>query len=157
MYNLRCKVLGKEHPDTLLSLGNLAAAYGHLGDFQKELELEEKVYQLKCKKLGDEHTDTLLTLSNIAMTYRNLGNYEKAVEVGERAYNLRCKVLGEEHPDTLLALNNLTYAYIDLEKLKIACKLIMRYIWIIFKRWVKEKYLKIKRLILRKNNNSNNL
>ena len=105
------KVFGEEHPDTLISLSNLASIYGQLGDHQKALELKKKVYELSCKVPGEEHPNTLTFLSNLAYTYSHLGDHEKALELNKKVYELSCKVLDEEHPDTLISLNNLAYTY----------------------------------------------
>ena len=59
LYAVRCRVLGEMHPKTLLTLGNLAFAYGALGDRKKAAELNEKVYALRCKVLGEAHPHTL--------------------------------------------------------------------------------------------------
>ena len=108
------KTLGREHPDTLRSLSNLAVTYSDLGDYQKALVLKEKVYDLGYKLLGAEHPDTLTSLSNLALTYSDLGDYQKALVLMEKVYDLRCKILRAEHPDTLSSLNNLaaTYSYL---------------------------------------------
>ena len=72
---------GEEHPDTLLSLSNLAFAYGDLGDYEKALEMNKKAYALRCQVLGEEHPGTLLSLSNLASAYGDLGDYEKALDM----------------------------------------------------------------------------
>ena len=102
-----CKVLGKEHPDTLTSMNNLALTYSDLGEHEKALELTEKAYEQNCKVLGEEHPNTLTSLKNLASEYGEVGEHEKALELTEKAYELRSKVLGEEHPDTRISLDNL--------------------------------------------------
>ncbi|MBR6826299.1 MAG: SEL1-like repeat protein, partial [Oscillospiraceae bacterium] len=100
---------GDREPITLAALSNLAVSYDELGEHQKALELQVKVYTLFCKILGQEHPNTLTALSNIGELYRLLGDtdhsfYEKALPLGATVYRLRCKVLGETHEDTLVAL-----------------------------------------------------
>lgn len=91
---------GEEHPDTLITLGNLAFAYGKTSDYQKEVELEEKVYDLKCKVLGEEHPSTLIALNNLAATYRNLGDNKKALDLLQKLYPISCRVNGKDAPLT---------------------------------------------------------
>ncbi|MBR3767766.1 MAG: tetratricopeptide repeat protein [Clostridia bacterium] len=105
---------GKEHPDTLTYLNNLAVIYGKLGDYRKAFVLTEKVYALRCKKLGKNHPDTLTSQSNMASIYGELGDLQKELRLNEKVYTLRCKFPGEEHPDTLTTLNNLASTYGDL-------------------------------------------
>lgn len=157
VYQLKCKHLGEEHPDTLLTLSNIAMTHRSLGNYENAVEVGERAYNLRCKVLGEDHPDTLTTLGNLAAAYGNVEQYQIAAELAEKVYNLRCEIFGMEHPSTLLALNNLACAYIDLDEFKKVCKSIIRYIWIIAKHWVKEKYIKMKQLILRNDKNSNQL
>ena len=118
LYDHRKNTLGEEHPDTLSALNNLGITYSYLGERQKALEIEEKVYALMYKILGEEHPYTLTALNNLGVTYIYLGEYKKALEIEEKVYALRRKILGEEHPDTLTALNNLGVTYIYLGEYK---------------------------------------
>ena len=87
----------------------LAYIYGELGDYPKQLELNENAYELSCKVLGEDHPNTLTFLNNLAVAYWNLGEYQKGLKLNEKVYELRCKVSGEDHPETVNALNNLNY------------------------------------------------
>ena len=115
-YELRKKVLGEEHPDTLTSLGNLASSYEDVGNYEQQLEYNKKCYELRKKVLGEEHPDTLTSLGNLATSYGNIGNYEKQLEYNKRSYELSKKVLGEEHPYTLISLGNLALCYGNIEE-----------------------------------------
>jgi hypothetical protein len=68
---MRKRVLGDEHPDTLTSMGNLASTYRNQGRWQEAEELEVQVMQTTKTALGDEHPDTLTTMANLASTCRN--------------------------------------------------------------------------------------
>ena len=59
MLKMRKKLLGAEHPDTLLSMGNLAATYSDLGNFKDAKELKIQVLDIKKKLLCAELPDTL--------------------------------------------------------------------------------------------------
>lgn len=107
------KELGEEHPSTLTWLNNLAFTYGKLGEYQKALELHEKVYAIECQTLGEEHPDTLTSLGNLAVTFGDQGNHKKALELNEKVYAIQCGVLGETHPETLASLNNLASNFGD--------------------------------------------
>jgi hypothetical protein len=66
------RALGEEHPDTLLSMGNLAASYSDLGRLQDAVELEEKVLEARKRMLGKEHPRTLLSINNLEIYLTNL-------------------------------------------------------------------------------------
>ena len=52
--NMRKKLLGAEHPDTLLSMENLARIYANKGNLKEAEQLEIEVLDMK-KKLFAEH------------------------------------------------------------------------------------------------------
>lgn len=46
-YELRAEILGESHPDTLISLNNLAVEYNTLGQYKKAFEHDQKCYELR--------------------------------------------------------------------------------------------------------------
>jgi len=66
-------VLGQEHPDTLISMGNLATTYRIQGRFNKAEKLEVQVMETTIRVLGQEHPHTLTSMINLALTYRKQG------------------------------------------------------------------------------------
>jgi len=67
----RKNVLGGEHPDTLISMANLASTYSNQGRWKEAEELDLQVLETRRRELGDEHPDTLNSISNLALTYSN--------------------------------------------------------------------------------------
>ena len=53
------RVLGAEHPDTLLSMANLATLYRRRSRHREAIALMEKVVQLRKKVLGTNHPKTV--------------------------------------------------------------------------------------------------
>src|SRR5262249_57437038 len=78
----RRKLLGPDHPDTVLSMAVLAAAYQQPGSWwEKALPLlEQAVPRLKAR-LGASHPTTRTAVSNLAATYRALRRWDKAAEI----------------------------------------------------------------------------
>jgi hypothetical protein len=66
-------VLGPEHPNTLLSISNLALVYGSQKRYTEAEELEVQVIEIEKKVLGPEHPKTLLTIANLAFIYWKQG------------------------------------------------------------------------------------
>jgi tetratricopeptide (TPR) repeat protein len=105
--DLRRRVLGEEHPDTLTSMNNLAEnlrAQGHLQDARK---IHERVLDVSRRSLREEHPDILTSMNNLALTLHDQGHLPDARKIHEQALDVRRRVLGEEHPDTLQSMNNL--------------------------------------------------
>ena len=107
----RSDTLGPEHPDTITTRLNLAAAYGEAGQWDKALPLYEQTLQLAKSKLGPEHPDTITTRLNLAAAYGEAGQWDKALPLEEQTFQLRKAKLGIEHPDTITSMNNLANAY----------------------------------------------
>jgi hypothetical protein len=105
------KVLGKEHPQTLMSLNNLAGLYYSQGRYGEAEPLYKEALHLREKVLGKEHPQTLTFLNNLAELYRSQGRYGEAEPLLKEALHLCEKVLGKEHPQTLMSLNNLAALY----------------------------------------------
>ena len=70
--DMRKKLLGVEHPDTLRSMGNLAATYSNLGKWNEAEQLEVKVLEIRKKLFGAEHPDTLRSMKALAIMQKSL-------------------------------------------------------------------------------------
>ena len=105
------RVLGPEHPDTLLSVNNLAALYQAQGRYGEAEPLYRRALAARERVLGPEHPHTLLSVNNLAVLYRLQGRYGEAEPLYRRALAASERVLGPEHPDTLLSVNNLAGLY----------------------------------------------
>ena len=55
---IRKKVLGPEHPDTLGSMYNLACTWKHQGRDIEAIKLMEECVHLRIRILGANHPDT---------------------------------------------------------------------------------------------------
>jgi hypothetical protein len=64
----RKKVLGEEHPFTLISMGHLAATYRNQERWKEAEELDVKVIETRKKVLGEEHPSTLTSMGHLAAT-----------------------------------------------------------------------------------------
>ena len=58
--DVRLRVLGAEHPDTLLAMGNLAVTYWSQGRWKEAEELQLQVSNVRLRGLVEEHPDTLV-------------------------------------------------------------------------------------------------
>jgi CHAT domain-containing protein/tetratricopeptide (TPR) repeat protein len=107
------KVRGPEHPDTALSLNNLAELYQATGAYAKAQPLLERALAIREKVLGPEHPDTATSLNNLAGLYKATSAYAKAEPLYQRALSIREKILGPDHPEVATSLNNLAALYDD--------------------------------------------
>ena len=73
--DMRKKLLGAEHPDTLLSIENLASTYKNWGRLNQVELLKIQVMDMRKKA---EHPDTPSSLANLAGTDKTQGRQNKA-------------------------------------------------------------------------------
>ncbi|KAK0215929.1 hypothetical protein EDD85DRAFT_917001 [Armillaria nabsnona] len=108
----------KEHPNTLLSMNNLAFVYHQLGQLEEAKVLQIETLKLHKEVFGELHSDTLTSINNLALTYKQLGQLEEAKVLQIETLKLYKEVLGEHHPNTLLFMNNLASTYYELGQLE---------------------------------------
>ncbi len=104
---LRQKVLGPEHPDTLSGLNNLAVCLEKKGKRADAEPLYRQALELRQKVLGPEHPDTISSINNLASCLDDQGQPTAAEPMYRQALELQQKVLGPEHPNTVSSINNL--------------------------------------------------
>ena len=66
-------MLGKEHPDTLVSVNNLALLYEAQGRYGEAEPLYRRALEAYERVLGKEHPDTLISVNNLAGLYQAQG------------------------------------------------------------------------------------
>jgi serine/threonine protein kinase len=103
--------LGADHPDTLVSMSNLATGYKAAGKLDLAVPLHEQTLKRRKARLGTDHPDTLNSMNNLASAYRVAGRVDEAVRLFEEVLNVRKARQGADHLDTLTSMNNLANAY----------------------------------------------
>ena len=106
---LRKKHLGAEHPDTLISLHELANAYRSAGNPSKAEALYRECLGLKDKIFGWEHRETLATaecLANIIAPSKP----EEAISLMDRAIPVMEHLSGPHDTDVLTCMMSLAKA-----------------------------------------------
>ena len=101
------KMLGKEHPDTLRSMSNLAAMLSSQGKYKEAEKMHRQVLTLREAVLGKEHSDTLMSMNHLGLVFSSQRKYGEAEKIHRRVLALAETVLGKEHSDTLLSMTNL--------------------------------------------------
>ncbi|KAI9858491.1 MAG: hypothetical protein M1813_006432 [Trichoglossum hirsutum] len=81
----RERTLGKEHSDTLTSVGILALVLRGQGKYEAAEQMNQRALEGSEKVLGKEHRDTLTSVSNLASVLQSQGKYEAAEQMNQRA------------------------------------------------------------------------
>ncbi|MEO0533328.1 MAG: CHAT domain-containing tetratricopeptide repeat protein [Cyanobacteria bacterium P01_A01_bin.123] len=103
--------LGPNHPDTVVSLNNLALLYDSQGRYEEAEPLYLQALEIRESVLGPNHPDTAVSLNNLALMYEFQGRYREAEPLFQRALEIRESALGSDHPYTATTLNGLALLY----------------------------------------------
>ena len=87
-------VLGSNHPSTLNSRGNLAAAYRDVGRAAEAIALFEQTLEGRETILGANYPDTVNSRINLAAAYRE-GREGDAIPLVEQILEARQRQLGK--------------------------------------------------------------
>ena len=101
------RALGLAHPDTLMSLNNLASSLQAKGDLAGAEPLLRRALEGFERNLGPTHPKTLTSLNNLAFLLRAKGDLAAAEPLYRRALEGHERALGPAHPHTLTSLDNL--------------------------------------------------
>ncbi|KAL8646144.1 MAG: hypothetical protein Q9210_006299, partial [Variospora velana] len=120
------RVLGKEHPDTLTSVSNLASVLQDQGKYEEAEQMSRRALDGREKVLGTEHPDTLTSVNNLGNLCTNQGKMAEAEVMYIRALKGYEKAWGVEHISMLDTVNNLGNLYKDQGKMAEAEEMYVR-------------------------------
>ena len=100
------KSYGPDHPNTAISLNNLAEIYMILGEYAKAESLYNRSLAIHEKIFGPDHFNMVRHLKSIAKFYYDHAFYEKAELLYKRALTIQEKVLSPNHPDIATSINS---------------------------------------------------
>ena len=109
--NVREKLLGNTHNDTLESMNSLAGFYKESGNYGKAKGLYEKCLHTREDAFGIKHRDTLQSMNNLALLLVSMEQYDEAFKYHTKCIDMRNEVLGEKDRDTLQSMNNLAQLF----------------------------------------------
>jgi serine/threonine protein kinase/tetratricopeptide (TPR) repeat protein len=108
---LRNRLLGGKHPDTLVSMNRLARVYERQARYAQAEPLYETVLAAQRRVLGQDHPDTLLSINGLAAVYYGQGKLPQAEALFATLLDSRSRILGSENPETVLTMGNLAAVY----------------------------------------------
>lgn len=104
---IRTRLLGDDHPETLVVMSDLACTLGGQNRLDEAEALEACIMESWKRNHGEEYHKTLDAMSNLAATINSQSRPEEAEVLNRHVMEVRKRILGEEHSDTLLSMNNL--------------------------------------------------
>jgi tetratricopeptide (TPR) repeat protein len=110
---LRRRVLGPDHPDTLTSLNDLADAFRVQSAFAQAEPLFTNVLETRRRVLGANNPATLSSMNELANLYLDQGKDAQAELLLVQALEVQRRLLGPDDPDTLTTLHDLATVYVQ--------------------------------------------
>jgi tetratricopeptide (TPR) repeat protein len=104
---IRRRVLGPEHPNTLTSMNNLTFSISNQGRYAEAEKLRREVLEISRRVLGPEHPKTITYMNSLAFSISKQGRYAEAEKLRREVLEIDKRVLGPEHPATLVSMGNL--------------------------------------------------
>lgn len=120
------RMLGSDHPGTLGSRNNLAAAYQAAGQVHMAILLFEQVLAARERLLGTDQPDTLTSRNNLAAAYQAAGQVRVAILLFEQTLAARERLQGADQFSTANSRINLANAYREVGRIADAIPLIER-------------------------------
>ncbi len=105
---IRRRVLGPEHPDTLHSIDNLAWTLMGMGEYAEAEDLQRRTLDIQRRVLGPDHPDTARSINRLAGTLVSEGRNTEAEKLYRESLDIRRRILGPEHEETLSTMLNLS-------------------------------------------------
>jgi eukaryotic-like serine/threonine-protein kinase len=113
------RVLGEDHPATLVSRSNYATLLIDLGRLDGPDGAEALIrstHAALSRTLGPDRVETLLALNNLAKVVQDQGRLEESLPLWQSCYESFKRTLGPAHRSTLIAGGNLGVVYSELKR-----------------------------------------
>ena len=101
----RAEVFDASHITVGVTLGLMADAHGHFGEYRKQKEVSERALKIEEEAFGTKSPKLCPSLTTLAAAHRSLGNYHQQKEILERVLTIDQKALGAEHVDTAATMD----------------------------------------------------
>jgi len=107
--DVRRRVMGDEHPKTLISINAMGRLLEDQGRFDEAMPFYREALDARRRSLGDDHPLTLQSVNNVGLLLQRQGKLEEAELYYRQALEAQRRVLGDQHTDTLDSINNLGF------------------------------------------------
>lgn len=107
------KLLGETHPETLISIHDLANLYWYQSRMKDAESLYLELVKTRIQILGQENPVTLKTNYDLASLYLIQQRFDECEKLALKTLESQLHVLGEDHPDTLASKANLVTLYFN--------------------------------------------
>jgi tetratricopeptide (TPR) repeat protein/tRNA A-37 threonylcarbamoyl transferase component Bud32 len=111
--DLKRRVLGADHPDLALSLGNTANVLGKMKRYRESLQVNDQAMAIFGRAYGAENPTVAVHTSNRGEALAGLHRYAEAREAFRRALAIFERELGFDHANLAYPLLGIGNSYLD--------------------------------------------
>ena len=111
-------ILGENHPDTLLTAGQLALALNRLGRFDEQEQIQKRALPELVKIHGELSLPVLKLKEVTATSLHARGRYRDAMLLMREVWEQETELLGAEHEYTLSSQSNLALCLIQIGQIE---------------------------------------
>jgi tetratricopeptide (TPR) repeat protein len=104
---IRQRLLGEAHLQTLETLNDLALTLQRLDEIRQAVPMLRQVFDGHRRALGNNHPDVAQSANNLAMAHYRLKEYAEAEPLFREALAINRQAFGNEHPEVATTLSNL--------------------------------------------------
>jgi len=113
---IRERLLGPDHPDTLADACALAGVLDGLGSYAESEPIYRHALTVFTSMFGEMHLEVAVNLNNLAALRWAQGDAVEAESLYFRSLRIKRELLGDAHPDMALTLLNYASMLCDLER-----------------------------------------
>jgi non-specific serine/threonine protein kinase/serine/threonine-protein kinase len=108
---IRRRILGADHPDTLDAIELQACLYEREGRYADAERVGRQNVDDLRRVLGEEHPATLHSMEHLSVVYEREGRYDESLRLSIKVLEADRRVLPENHGRTLWAMQNVAADY----------------------------------------------
>jgi tetratricopeptide (TPR) repeat protein len=110
---IRRRVLGEDHPDTLVAISDFGVVLENAGDLPGAESAYRQALDARRRILGNEDLATYISASNLGNFLRSTGSFAEAETLLREAMDGLRRLKGNDNRDTLIAINKFGYLLIE--------------------------------------------
>lgn len=104
---IRRRILGSDHPDTVRSLWRFATLEARRQDYESAETHYQETIEIQRRVLGAEHPDRLEAMQDLGWLISVRGRHQQGEKLVAEALASERRILGDDHPNTLTGMNRL--------------------------------------------------
>ena len=104
---IRKRVSGPEHPETLAARFSLSWVYERQGRYRDSEREAREVYEISRRTQGEDNVLTIRALNRLAIAYDQQERFDEALAAYRQAYEACRRLKGDDDRDTIWLLHNI--------------------------------------------------